>query len=79
MIAFIFLPLVAVLAYVIFQGNGMGERAAQRVAAAQDEMRRIVGFSAADEIGKLVDLRRTGAISESEYNRLRNRVVLAPN
>ena len=63
------LPYIAVLAYLIFQGRGMAER------NAPDELRRVVGFSAADEIEKLDRLKKAGSISDGEFARLRARLV----
>src|SRR5271166_3505936 len=42
---------------------------------ARDELRQIVGFSAADEIAKLDRLKSTGSISDQEYARLRAKLV----
>src|SRR5262249_5574406 len=52
-IALIIFPLLAVLAYLITQSRGMAERNTQQAQQARDELRRVVGFSAADEIEKL--------------------------
>jgi hypothetical protein len=61
-----------VLAYLIFQGRGMAERNEQQ---ARDELRRAIGYSAADEIEKLDRLKKEGSISDAEFARLRARVV----
>ena len=53
----------------------MAERNAQRSEQARDELRRVVGFSAADEIEKLDKLKKTGSISDAEFSRLRARLV----
>jgi hypothetical protein len=74
-IGWIVLPFIAVLAYLIFQGRGMAERNAQRAEQARDELRRVVGFSAADEIEKLDRLKKAGSISDAEFGRLRARLV----
>ena len=50
-----------VLAYLIFQGRGMAERNVQQAQQARDEPRRVVGFSAADEIEKLERLKKAGS------------------
>jgi ABC-type transport system involved in cytochrome bd biosynthesis fused ATPase/permease subunit len=71
-IALIVLPYISVLAYLIFQGRGMAERNAQQ---ARDELRRAIGYSAADEIEKLDRLKKEGSISDAEFARLRARVV----
>jgi hypothetical protein len=49
----------------------MAERNSQQVQQARDELRRVVGFSAADEIAKLDQLKKSGAIADDEYGRLR--------
>jgi hypothetical protein len=74
-IAWLVFPFIAVLAYLIFQGKGMAERNVQRAEQARDEIRRAVGFSAADEIEKLDRLKKAGSISDAEFARLRARLV----
>src|SRR5215510_11025769 len=63
---------LGILAYLITQGRGMAERKAQQ---ARDELRRVVGFSVADEITKLDQLKKSGAITDDEFNRLRAKLV----
>jgi len=53
----------------------MAERNVQRAQEARDELRRVVGFSAADEIEKLDRLKKAGSISDVEFARLRARLV----
>jgi hypothetical protein len=74
-IALIILPYISVLAYLIFQGRGMAERNVQQAQQARDELRRAIGYSAADEIEKLDRLKKAGSISDAEFARLRARVV----
>jgi hypothetical protein len=74
-IAWIIFPFLGVLAYLIFQGRGMAERNVQQVQETRDELRRVVGFSVADEIEKLDRLKKAGSISEAEFGRLRARLV----
>ncbi|MBO0754365.1 MAG: PLDc N-terminal domain-containing protein [Bradyrhizobiaceae bacterium] len=74
-IAWIVFPYFGVLAYLIFQGRGMAERNVQQAQQARDELRRVVGYSVADEINKLDRLKKDGSISESEFSRLRARIV----
>jgi len=74
-IAWIVVPYIGVLAYLIFQGRGMAERNVQQTQEARDELRRVVGFSAADEIEKLDRLKKAGSISDAEFTRLRARLV----
>ena len=74
-ISWIVFPYLGVLAYLIFQGRGMAERNVQQAQQARDELRRVVGFSAADEIEKLDRLKKAGSISDAEFSRLRARLV----
>jgi hypothetical protein len=53
----------------------MAERNAQQAQQARDDLRRVVGFSVADEIEKLNQLKNAGSISEAEFARLRTRLV----
>jgi len=74
-IALIIFPWISMLAYLIFQGKGMGERNVQQARQARDEIRSAVGFSVADEIQKLDRLKQAGSISDAEFARLRARLV----
>ena len=68
-------PYIGVFAYLISQGGGMAERNAQQVQQTRDELRRAVGFSPADEIAKLDELKKSGSITGEEYGRLRAKLV----
>jgi hypothetical protein len=74
-IAWIVFPFLGVLVYMIFQGKGMAQRDVQQSQQVRDELRRIVGFNAADEIDKLDRLKDAGSISNDEFTRLRARLV----
>jgi hypothetical protein len=74
-IALVVFPYIAVLVYLISQGRGIAQRNAQRADEARDELRHVVGFSAADEIEKLDKLKKAGSISDAEFTRLRARLV----
>jgi hypothetical protein len=74
-IAVIVFPYIAILAYLIFQGRGMAERNVQQTQKAREELRRVVGFSVADEIQKLDGLKKAGSISDAEFVTLRARLV----
>jgi len=74
-IALIVAPYIGVLAYLILQGRGMTEPTAQRASEAREELRCVVGLSAADEIEKLDRLKKAGSISEAEFARLRAKLV----
>jgi hypothetical protein len=66
---------LGILAYLITQGRGMAERNAQQAQRAQEELRRVVGYSAADEITKLDQLKKSGSITDDEFKRLRAKLV----
>jgi predicted membrane channel-forming protein YqfA (hemolysin III family) len=74
-ILLIVLPYIGVFAYLLTQSGGMAERNMAQTQQARDELRGMVGFSAADELIKLARLRSQNAISEEEYLTLRGRVV----
>jgi hypothetical protein len=74
-IVLILFPYIGILGYMITQGRGMTERNAQYAGQARDEIRRVAGFSAADEIQKLDRLKRSGSISEDEFRHLRAKLV----
>jgi len=67
---------LGVLAYLITQGRGMAERNAQQAQQAREELRRVVGYSVADEITKLDQLKKSGSITADEYGRLRAGLVV---
>ena len=66
---------LGVLVYLITQGRGMSERNAQQAQQAREELRRVVGYSVADEITKLDQLKKSGSITADEYGRLRAKLV----
>ena len=74
-IAWIVVPYLGVLAYLIFQGRGMAERNVQQAQQARDDLRRVVGYSVADEIEKLNRLKQAGSISDAEFTQLRAKLV----
>jgi len=74
-ILLIILPYVGIFAYLLTQGRGMAERNKAQASEAREELRHIVGFSAADEIVKLDKLKMAGSITEQEYGRLRAKLV----
>ena len=47
----------------------------QQAQQAREELRRVVGFSAADEIEKLDRLKKAGSISDAEFTRLRTQLL----
>ena len=74
-IALIVFPYIGVFVYVLTQSREMAERNTQQDQQARDELRRVVGFSAADEIEKLDCLKKAGTITDAEFARLPARVV----
>jgi hypothetical protein len=68
-------PLIGVLIYIITQHKGMADRSMREAREARDELRREVGFSAADELDKLERMKGEGKISDDEYQRMRARLV----
>jgi len=74
-LALILTSYLSVFAYLITQGRGMAERNVQQAQQAREELRRVVGYSAADEIAKLDQLKKSGSISEAEFARLRAKLV----
>jgi len=74
-LALVLTSYLGIFAYLITQGRGMAERSAQQAQQAREELRRAVGFSVADELTKLDQLKKSGAITADEYQRLRARLV----
>ena len=74
-IALVLFSYFAILAYLITQSRGMAERNAQQAQETRNELRRVVGFSAADEIAKLDALKKAGSITNEEFTRLRAKLV----
>ena len=74
-IALIVFPYLGIFAYMITQSRGMAERSSQQAQQARDELRRVAGFSAADEIEKLDRLKKSGSITDQEFARLRAKLV----
>ena len=66
---------LGILAYLVTQGRGMAERNAQQAQQAREELRRVVGYSVADEITKLDQLKKSGSITDAEFQRLRAKLV----
>jgi hypothetical protein len=53
----------------------MAERAQKDQQQAVQQLRQTVGYSGADEIKKLDELRRAGTITDQEYDSMRSRVI----
>ena len=74
-ILLIVLPYIGIFAYILTQGGGMAERNRAQARQARDELRRTVGFSAADELVKIDRLKSEKSISDEEYSRLRAQIL----
>lgn len=74
-IGLIMFSYLGLFVYMITQGRGMAERSNQQAQHARDELRRVVGFSIADEIEKLEKLKNSRSITSDEFARLRGRLV----
>jgi hypothetical protein len=74
-ILLVLLPFLGVFLYLLTQSSGMAGRAQAQMAQARDELRTVVGFSAADEIEKLAKLKAAGTISDAEYQALRAKLI----
>ncbi|MGA7031831.1 MAG: SHOCT domain-containing protein [Pseudolabrys sp.] len=74
-LALVLTSYLGILAYLVTQGRGMAERNAQQAQQARDELRRVVGYSAADEITKLDQLKKSGSITDEEFRRLRTNLI----
>ena len=74
-LALVLTSYLGILAYLITQGRGMAERNAQQAQQARDKLRGVVGYSVADEITKLDQLKKSGSITDDEFKRLRAKLV----
>ena len=74
-IALIVFPFLGIFAYMITQATGMAERSSQLAQQTREELRKVVGFSVADEIEKLDRLKKSGSITDQEFARLRAKLV----
>ncbi|QMU77038.1 SHOCT domain-containing protein [Streptacidiphilus sp. PB12-B1b] len=81
----IILPFLGVLLYVIFRGRSMGQRDLEQAqkadAAFKQYVRDAAGPSAAgaaghvDELARLADLKASGAITEQEFQRAKDKLL----
>jgi hypothetical protein len=74
-LALVLFSYFGIFAYLITQGRGMAARIVQQAQQARDELRRVVGYSVADELAKLDQLKKSGSITDDEFQRLRAKLV----
>jgi hypothetical protein len=80
-ILIIVLPYIGVLVYLIVRGKKMGEHAMQQAQAQEAATRSYIqsvagsGGSAADEIERLDALRKSGTLSEEEFQAAKAKVI----
>jgi hypothetical protein len=78
-IALIVLPLLTMLAYLIFRGQGMAERSMKEQAEAKQSVdayiRDVAGGGAAAELSKAAELLDSGKINQTEYDALKAKIL----
>ena len=79
-VAFIlFFPFVSLFAYLIVNGQSMGERDMKDIAASQqqfdDQIRAAAASSSAEEIAKAHDLLERGAITQAEFDQIKAKAL----
>jgi uncharacterized membrane protein len=70
----ILVPILAVLIYFMVRPK-MTEQDQRMIEEYDTEQRRAAGYSSADEIAKLNDLKASGAISDAEYEDLKRKAM----
>ena len=75
----IFIPFLTALVYLIARGHGMQERSAAAQIEAKQQfdsyVRDAAATSPADELTKLNELKKSGGISEADYEKLKAKIV----
>jgi hypothetical protein len=80
-IALIIVPFLSALIYLIVRGRGMAERHAEALGIAQNQadarIREVAGggASSTEQIAKAKDLLDSGAITQAEFDRLKQRAL----
>ncbi|MGN6189126.1 MAG: SHOCT domain-containing protein [Conexibacter sp.] len=77
----VFVPVIAVLIYLIVRGDGMRRRAIEQQRemqqATNEYIRSVASNSPVEELHRLDELRARGAIDQNEFERLKARVLAA--
>jgi hypothetical protein len=73
----IVLPYLGVFLYLIARGHKMSEHAAEAAEAQRAYIRNVAGSSPSpvDELARLNDLKKQGAISDAEYEQMKAKIV----
>lgn len=75
----IFVPLISLLIYVIVYGRSMALRQQAAVVAAQQDqaayIQQVAGTSPAEQISQAQQLLSSGAISQSEYDKIKSKAL----
>lgn len=76
----VFIPLLSALVYLIARGNGMRDRTIKAQAEAKEHFDQYVrdqasAASPADELHKLADLRERGALSDTEFEQAKAKLL----
>ena len=74
-ILIVLVPFLGILIYMIARPK-MTEQDKEMLAAAQEQQRRLEGYSPADEIAKLATLRDEGKITPEEYEAMKAKALL---
>jgi ABC-type multidrug transport system fused ATPase/permease subunit len=78
----IVLPFFGVFAYLIARGGKMTERAAMRAQRQQEAfdayVKEAAGSNTVDQLAQLADLKKTGIISDSEFEAQKERIFAGP-
>jgi ABC-type multidrug transport system fused ATPase/permease subunit len=69
------IPLIGILIYVIARPK-MTEQDKELMERAQEQQRRVEGYSPADEVAKLAKLRDEGKITAEEYEEMKRKAML---
>jgi uncharacterized membrane protein len=75
----IVLPFLGAFIYLVVRGGGMAKRQAEAIQAVKDAqdsyIKEVAGTSHADELAKAADLKKTGALTDAEYEQLKAKIL----
>lgn len=73
--SFIFFPFLSMIIYFIARGKGMAQRREETMEKTQQKLREVYGVSPAAEIAQAKKLLDEGAISEAEFESIKNKAI----